>query len=95
MRCLRPRANAPPAATPWPCSRWPHERTCEAELAQAIDADLDAGALPDPITLAERFAPAPRALPEIRVALGSLADYDVLLTPPVPGALTTLAGDRS
>ncbi len=72
-----------------------HERTCEAELAQAIDADLDAGALPDPITLAERFAPAPRALPEIRVALGSLADYDVLLTPPVPGALTTLAGDRS
>ena len=29
-----------------------HERTCEAELAQAIDAGLDDGALPDPIALA-------------------------------------------
>ena len=72
-----------------------HERTCEAELAQAIDAGLDDGALPDPIALANRFAPAPRALPEIRVALGSLADYDVLLTAPTSAVSTALSGDRS
>ena len=67
-----------------------HERSCEAELAAAIEARLAAGALPDPAALAEQFAPAPRALPNVRVELGSLADYDVLLTAPTAAAL---AGD--
>ena len=72
-----------------------HERTCEAELAQAIEACLDAGTLPDPTALAERFAPAPGRLPDIRVQLGSPADYDVLLTAPTSAASTALAGDGS
>ena len=72
-----------------------HERTCEAELAEAIEACLEAGALPDPAALAERFAPAPGRLPDIRVELGSLADYDVLLTSPTSASSEVLAGDRS
>ena len=55
-----------------------HERTCEAELAAAIDAGLDDGALPD-----------------IRVELGSLADYDVLLTAPPSATPTVQPGGRS
>ena len=72
-----------------------HERTCEAELAEAIETCLDDGALPDPTALAVRFAPAPRALPRVRVELGSLADYDVLLTAPTSAASSALAGDGS
>ena len=72
-----------------------HERTCEAELAEAIETCLDDGALPDPTALAVRFAPAPRALPRVRVELGSLADYDVLLTVPTSAASSALAGDGS
>ena len=34
-----------------------HDRACEAELAGAIDAELDAGRLPDLDTLGRRFAP--------------------------------------
>ena len=36
-----------------------HDRACEAELAGAIDAELDAGRLPDLDTLGRRFAPHP------------------------------------
>ena len=72
-----------------------HERTCEAELAEAVETCLDNGALPDPIALAARFAPAPRALPRVRVELGSLADYDVLLTAPTSAASSALPGDGS
>ena len=72
-----------------------HERTCEAELAQAIEACLEAGTLPNPNALAERFAPAPGRLPDIRVELGSLADYDVLLTAPTCAGATARAGDGS
>jgi hypothetical protein len=35
-----------------------HERACEAELAEAISADLDAGRLPDLAALRARFRPA-------------------------------------
>ena len=72
-----------------------HERTCEAELAAAIEICLEAGTLPDPAVLATRFAPAPGRLPDIRVELGSLADYDVLLTAPTSASSTVLAGDGS
>jgi hypothetical protein len=43
-----------------------HDRACEAELADAIDADLDAGVLPDLVGLRERFTrirPRSRMLP--------------------------------
>ena len=59
-----------------------HERGCEAALADRIGDCLDAGALPDPAALAASFAPDPQALPEVDVELGSLADYDVLLSAP-------------
>src|SRR5713226_3878923 len=36
-----------------------HDRACEAELAQVIDAELDAGRLPNLVLLRERFGPIP------------------------------------
>jgi hypothetical protein len=56
-----------------------HERGCEAELAGCLDAQLDAGELPDPGVLRERFGPRLEALPHIEVPLGSLAVYDDLV----------------
>lgn len=55
-----------------------HERACEAELAQAIDADLDAGRLPDLAVLSERFGPSPASVPAIEVKLVPLSTYDEL-----------------
>jgi hypothetical protein len=55
-----------------------HERICEAELAIALDEILDAGALPDPITLAQRFTPVIATTPEVIVTLPSLDSYDAL-----------------
>ncbi len=55
-----------------------HERACEAELAGALDEILDAAALPDPIALADRFAPVTVAAPEVIVTLPSLETYDAL-----------------
>ena len=57
-----------------------HERGCEAALADELEACLDAGALPDPEALASSFAPISTPLPVVNVELGSLADYDVLLS---------------
>ena len=53
-----------------------HERACEAELALAVEADLDAGALPDLKALTERFRPKNAAVPVVVVTLPSLAIYD-------------------
>ena len=55
-----------------------HDRACEAELAQMIDADLDAGRLPDLSVLRERFGPSPGSVPVIEVELVSLSAYDEL-----------------
>ena len=55
-----------------------HDRACEAELAQAIDADLDAGRLPDLALLRERFGPSPASVPVIEVDLVPLSTYDEL-----------------
>ena len=65
-----------------------HDRTCEAELAQAIDADLDAGRLPDLAALRERFGPCPGSVPDIEVELVPLSAYDelALCWPPVVAA---------
>ena len=53
-----------------------HECACEAELALAVEADLDAGALPDLKALTERFRPKNAAVPIVVVTLPSLAIYD-------------------
>ena len=55
-----------------------HERACEAELAQMIDAGLDAGRLPDLAHLRERFGPSPSSVPAIEVKLVPLSSYDEL-----------------
>lgn len=55
-----------------------HDRACEAELAGIIDADLDAGRLPDLAGLSERFGPAPQSVPVIEVELVPLSVYDEL-----------------
>ena len=73
-----------------------HERGCEAALARELDACLDAGGLPDPDALAARFAPDPQRLPAANVELGSLADYDVLLSggPAATSAQAAAGGAR-
>jgi hypothetical protein len=55
-----------------------HERGCEAELAALIEADLDAGQMPDPAILRERFTPSPAAVPAVKVKLVALSTYDEL-----------------
>jgi len=55
-----------------------HEHTCEAELAAALDECLEAGILPDPIALKDRFALVTAAAPEVIVTLPSLETYDAL-----------------
>ena len=57
-----------------------HERACEAELAEIIDVDLEAGRLPDLDALCRRFAPDAAAIPDIVVELVSLHLYDELGT---------------
>ena len=55
-----------------------HDRGCEVELAEMIDAELDAGRLPDLALLRERFAPNPASVPAINVMLAALSSYDEL-----------------
>ncbi len=55
-----------------------HDRGCEAELATAINAELDAGRLPDLAVLRERFGPTAGSVPVIEVPLVPLNAYDVL-----------------
>ena len=57
-----------------------HERACEAELAEAIDAELDAGRLPNLNALARRFAPDPASVPDVTIELVPLHLYDELGT---------------
>jgi hypothetical protein len=57
-----------------------HDRGCEAELANLIDSDLDAGRLPDLTILRERFAPNPATVPTINVTSVPLNVYDELAT---------------
>ena len=63
-----------------------HDRACEAELAEAINAELDAGKLPDLDSLGRRFAPHPAAMPDITVAVAPLHVYDELSTVQWAGA---------
>jgi hypothetical protein len=61
-----------------------HDRACEAELAEAIDAELDAGRLPDLDTLGRCVAPNP--VPDITVEVAPLHLYDELSTVQPVGA---------
>ena len=45
-----------------------------------IEADLDAGRLPNLTRLRERFAPDAASIPEVVVALASLSIYDELVS---------------
>jgi transposase InsO family protein len=55
-----------------------HERACEAELATLIEAELDAGRLPDMATLLTRLAPDAAALPAITIRHPALSAYEGL-----------------
>ena len=55
-----------------------HQRTCERELAQAIEETLNAGRLPDPKVLLKRFKPDAASLPEVKVERAALSTYDEL-----------------
>ena len=69
-----------------------HDRACELELAQAIDADLDAGVLPDLDRLRERFKPDRAAIPDVAVELVPLSAYDELAAVRAPTAELVLDG---
>ena len=55
-----------------------HERGCEADLANAIDAALAAGELPDLSALRTRFQPDTVPIPQVAVVLAPLTVYDEL-----------------
>src|ERR1700678_1105397 len=56
------------------------DRSCEAELALALQAALDDDVLPDLAALIERFRPKDAPLPVVVVRLPSLAIYDQIAT---------------
>jgi transposase InsO family protein len=72
-----------------------HDRACEAELADAIEAALDAGELPDLDRLRERFKPDRLAIPDVVVALTPLSAYDELAAVRAPNAATLCEGGRA
>lgn len=56
-----------------------HERGCERELGNEIEAILAAGHLPDLVALRRQFGPDPSALPVVSVAQVDLESYDALV----------------
>jgi hypothetical protein len=64
-----------------------HDRACEAELADAIAADLDVGRLPDLDRLRERFTPDTKSIPNVVVELAPLSVYDELATVSVSASI--------
>jgi hypothetical protein len=72
-----------------------HDRACEAELAEAIEAALAAGELPQLDRLRERFKPDGAAIPDVSVDLAPLSVYDELAAVQAPGAVTLSAGGRA
>jgi transposase InsO family protein len=55
-----------------------HDRACEAELAEALAADVDAGRSPDLAFLRAYFGPGPASVPLIDVEVVPLSAYDEL-----------------
>jgi hypothetical protein len=72
-----------------------HDRACEAELADAIEALLDAGELPQLDRLRERFRPDGAAIPDVAVVLTPLSAYDELAAIHAPEAATPCDGGRA
>jgi len=72
-----------------------HDRACEAELADAIDAALDAGGLPDLDALHERFKPECAAIPDVAVALVPLSTYDELAVVRAPSTTLDMTFDTT
>jgi hypothetical protein len=68
-----------------------HDRACEAELAEAIEAALDAGELPDPALMRTRFTPDASAIPDVTVELAPLSAYDELAVVAQPSVLEAAA----
>ena len=62
-----------------------HDRACEAELAIALEAILDAGEVPDLATLQREFMPASVPVPEVTVTIPAAMAYDALLSTPQMG----------
>jgi hypothetical protein len=62
-----------------------HDRACEAELAIALEAILDAGEVPDLATLQRRFMPASVTIPDVTVTIPAAMAYDALLSAPRMG----------
>jgi hypothetical protein len=69
-----------------------HDRACEAELAHAIEADLDAGNVPHLDQLHEDFKPDRVTFPDVAVELTPLAAYDELAMVCQPKAELVLDG---
>ena len=69
-----------------------HDRACEAELAHAIDADLNAGCLPDLDRLRDRFKPDEAGIPNVAVELVPLSAYDELAAVRAPRTALALEG---
>jgi hypothetical protein len=63
-----------------------HDRACEAELAAALDGELEAGRLPDLDMLGRRFAANSTAIPNVTVEVVPLHLYDELSTDRLGGA---------
>jgi hypothetical protein len=59
-----------------------HDRACEAELANALEAILAAGELPDLAELRQQFMPSSMAVPSVTVTLPAAIAYDALLSAP-------------
>ena len=55
-----------------------HERACEGELADILDAERDAGRLPDLAVLRARFRPTEAPIPGVAITLAPLTTYDEL-----------------
>jgi hypothetical protein len=69
-----------------------HDRACEAELADAIEAALDAGEMPDLHRLRKRFTPDHIAIPEVVVAVTPLSAYDELAAVCASNSVTLCEG---
>jgi hypothetical protein len=69
-----------------------HDHACEAALARAIEADLDAGALPDLDRLRARFQPDRAMVPQVAIALAPLCAYDELAAVHAPNTAPVLTG---
>jgi hypothetical protein len=57
-----------------------HERACEAQLAERLDEDLEAGRLPDLKRLRALFSPDADAVPAIMVSYAPLSAYEELVS---------------